>query len=64
MYGGLASTELATINDALISKSRSFGETLKKSSPFEAMMEQVLSSCFFLGKIRTSTRQKKLMTVA
>lgn len=42
MYGGLASTELATINDALISKSRSFGETLKKSSPFEAMMEQVL----------------------
>lgn len=42
MYGGLASTELATINDALISKSLSFGETLKKSSPFEAMMEQVL----------------------
>lgn len=42
MYGGLASTELATINDALISKSQSFGETLKKSSPFEAMMEQVL----------------------
>lgn len=37
MYGGLASTELATINDALISKSQSFGETLKKPRCLEVL---------------------------
>lgn len=43
LYKGLATTELATTNDALISTSKTFGEMLKdKRKPFEAMFQQVL----------------------
>ena len=43
LYKGLATTELATTNDALISTSNTFGEMLKdKRKPFEAMFQQVL----------------------
>lgn len=39
----MATTELATTNDALISTSKTFGEMLKdKRKPFEAMFQQVL----------------------
>lgn len=43
MYGGLATTELATLDEVQISESVSFGEMLKKKcSPFEAMLNQIL----------------------
>ena len=43
MYGGLATTELATLDEVQISESVSFGEMLKqKCSPFEAMLNQIL----------------------
>lgn len=43
LYKGLATTELATMNDALISTSNTFGKMLKdKRKPFEAMFQQVL----------------------
>lgn len=43
MYGGLATTELATLDEVQISESVSFGKMLKKKcSPFEAMLNQIL----------------------
>lgn len=43
MYGGLATTELATLDEVQISESVSFGKMLKqKCSPFEAMLNQIL----------------------